>query len=247
MSMNNDYTQLMTNRESIYNLLKRLFIAEVDQPLLESLMLMEFPSGCDGSPLSEGYRMLGDYLSEAAANQAAEHFTVTPADLLTELAVDYAGVFLGAGIAEGTVACPYESVYSGSRKIMMQEARDQVTELYASKGLCLNDVGRVSGTAAMPEDHIAFELEFMAFMCREAKNSIGCEAEFLSNLKEQLDFLQKHLLNWVPAFCSDVEKLAETAFYRGLGKIASNSLSLDLTILESLISWLSEAKERQEG
>jgi anaerobic sulfite reductase subunit A len=57
---------------------------------------MSFPVGCEEGELTEGYRIFEDYFRNPGL------------DPLTDLAVDYARVFLGAGIAEGDVAYPYE-------------------------------------------------------------------------------------------------------------------------------------------
>lgn len=218
--MKSEERTLLTNRENLYRFLSRIYITEVDQSLLESLKFMDFPDTCFNAELSDGFRMLEEYL-ENCGN-----------DPLDDLAVDYAKVFLGAGIAEGTAAFPYESVYTSKKRIMMQDARDEVVAIYATKGLETDDK-----MMDLPEDHIAVELEFMAFLCRETQfaQDVQNDSVVLSRLKEQRDFLHSHLLNWVPAFCLDVEKNANTGFYKGIGKITMGYLNLDGLILQSLI------------
>ena len=41
---------------------------------------------------------------------------------IENLAVDFARIFLAAGINHGSAAFPYESVYTSSKKIVMQDA-----------------------------------------------------------------------------------------------------------------------------
>jgi TorA maturation chaperone TorD len=53
-----------------------------------------------------------------------------------------------------------------------------------------------------PDDHIALELEFMAWLCNQSETAA------------QQQFLNNHILKWVPLFCSDVAKGADTSFYR---------------------------------
>ncbi len=210
----------MKNRENLYRFLVRLYKIEIDEPLLTQMKAMSFPVECCQTKLSEGYRILREYLDNCSS------------DPITDLASDYAKIFLAAGIADGSAAFPYESVYTSRKKIIMQDAYDQVKAIYAAKGLKKNyDEG-----SEFYEDHISLELEFMAFLCHETQYILGTqdESKFLSCVKEQMDFLSKHLLNWVPRFCSDIEKYADTKFYKGIGKITDSYLDLDYTILKSL-------------
>ncbi|WP_411680400.1 molecular chaperone [Clostridium thailandense] len=220
MNKKSEYLKLMANRENLYRFLGRLYREEVDQILLEKMKVMGFSMECCETKLREGYEMLKGYLEDCGG------------DPLTDLAVDYAKVFLGAGIAEGSTAFPYESVYTSQKRIMMQEARDKVMVIYLAKGLGKDE------EKFKFEDHISLELEFMAFLCKEAQyilytqNGLG----FLSCLKEQMDFLSEHLLNWIPKFCADVERHADTEFYKALGKITNGYLNLDCNILKNLMN-----------
>ncbi|HBC97400.1 MAG TPA: molecular chaperone TorD [Clostridium sp.] len=223
MNKKSEYLILAKNRENLYRFLGRLYKSEVDKTLFMQMKNMSFPVKCCESELSEGYQILKKYLDNHDSNS------------LTDLAVDYAKVFLAAGMAEGSAAFPYESVYTSKKKIVMQEARDQVMVIYAAKGL-KKSVKNLN----FFEDHISLELEFMAFLCQEAQHTsdIHGEPDFSPYVKEQMDFLNKHLLNWVPRFCADIEKYAGTEFYKGIGKITNGYLHLDRTILESLTSQL---------
>jgi anaerobic sulfite reductase subunit A len=210
----------MRNRENLYRFLERLYKSEVDEPLFMQMKNMDFPADCCEVELSEGYQMLREYLNNHG-NTA-----------LTDLAVDYAKIFLGAGMAEGSAAFPYESVYTSKKGIIMQDAWAQVKAIYAAKGL--NKAGE---RPEFFEDHISLELEFMAFLCHETQEALNAqnESEVSSCLKEQMDFLSKHLSNWIPSFCADIEKYADTEFYKGIGKITNGYLRLDHTVLKSLI------------
>ena len=112
----------------------------------------------------------------------------------------------------------------------MQDARDHVLAAYRQKGL------EKDAALDFPEDHIALELEFMAHLCRETQNALASQdwTAVSTGLKEQNDFLAQHLLNWVPAFCADVLKLARTNFYRAVARITSGYLTMDLAILEDM-------------
>ncbi len=215
----NEYSSMLSNRELLYLFLGRIYRVEADQFLLDRMRLMTFPAACRDKALEEGYRMMADYIGALEA------------DALTELAADYARVFLGAGLALPNAAYPYESVYTSQSKIFMQEARDQVAALYRAKGLCIE---KMPGT---PEDHLAFELEYMACLCCDARQAYlsGNQAELRESFAAQMVFLREHLLNWLPSFCADVGKYSETAFYRSAAKITVGFLRLDGENLEALI------------
>jgi len=57
----------------------------------------------------------------------------------------------------------------------------------------------------------------------------------LECLKKQQDFLNNHLLNWVPAMCNDIEKLARHEFYRIIGRLTREYLEMESDTLGSLI------------
>lgn len=220
MPSESDLMSFLAGRANLYHLLGRVYQTEVDGPLLEQMKSMSFPCECCETELAEGYRCLQHYLE------------LSGGDSLTVLAADYARVFLGAGAGKGSSAAyPYESVYTSPKRIMMQEARDQMAAIYAARGLGLDEK-----TAGLPEDHLALQLEYMAVLCQEAKNALAAQNQtaIAAGLQEQRDFLDRHLLNWVPQFCMDVGRHAESAFYQGIGKITNGFVRLDRAALGGL-------------
>ncbi|WP_230397397.1 TorD/DmsD family molecular chaperone [Novisyntrophococcus fermenticellae] len=195
---------------------------EIDKLLMEHMKSMEFPIVSSETELSEGYSMIQNYLRNSKEES------------LTDLAVDYAKVFLGAGATENSAAYPYESVYTSSKRIMMQEARDEVLDVYKSKRLVKDN-----NIKALPEDHVSLELEFMAFLCEEALSALDLKDSslVLSSLTEQRDFLDRHMLNWIHGFCYDIAKYADTEFYKGVGKVTNAFLHLDRSNLDYVMSY----------
>ena len=111
----------------------------------------------------------------------------------SELNADYNKLFVGPG---PLVAPPWESVYCSKERLVFGEQTLAVREVYRSFGLNSKEQGRE------PDDHIALELEFMAWLCKN------------SNISAQHQFLTSHLLKWGQPFCTDVVNGADTAFYR---------------------------------
>lgn len=127
-----------------------------------------------------------------------------------DIAEDYSRVFLGAGLADPAAAFPYESVYTSPKGLIMQDAWSSMHETLSGSGMTID-----SRNADIMEDHISVELEYMAYLAENAEPA------------EQTEFLNLHLMNWVPRFCGDVEKYARTEFYRACAGLLASFIAYD--------------------
>lgn len=194
------------NYQKKLRFLSKVFLKEVDQDLLDSLQNVDLLFNSSDPAMKEGLRYL-------------KNFTEFPPDNpLTELAVEYAKMFAGF---HKDCPFPYESVYTSEERLMMQEARDQVLKIYREEEFEAFLENRE------PEDHISNELEFMAYLSEKVIDSLGNGKKelALSYWHKQKSFLKEHLHNWVPSFCSDIEKMAQTDFYIGIAKITPGVLA----------------------
>lgn len=205
--MNEKMIRLLRAREEVYHFLSRLYLFEVDAEFFEKLKKLVFPENCKNEDMAAGYGQMGLWIG--GHNGSREDLDI--------LAVDYARVFLAAGIAAGQAAFPYASVYAGAKHLVMQEAAGQMSALYAKKGLEPDP-----GMFKVPPDHVGLELEYMALLCREG------------NALEQESFFNTHLKAWVPAFCGEVMKYSETGFYKGLGRLTKGFMAMEEELLQSL-------------
>ena len=194
----------MEPRARLYSLLSRLYRVEVDASLLAALKELHFPNAANET-LAEGYAMLRTYLDNCGA------------EVLDDLAVDYATVFLAAGSADGQAAIPCESIYTSPKKIFMQEAWEDVCRIYAEKGLT-----KSSKHSDLMEDHLALELEFMASLVKRRDPAA------------EKAFIDAHLLNWLPAFVADVDKYADHDFYKAVSRITLGFLQMEHDLLVAL-------------
>ncbi|MGE4466090.1 TorD/DmsD family molecular chaperone [Sphaerochaeta sp.] len=213
-----EQTEIMSHRENMYRFLSQLYRTEVDEKIYSCLKNADYQCG-EGEDIQEGYSLMQSFFF---------HPYIDP---VTELAVDYAKVFLGAGIIESDKAAyPYESVYTSPKKLIMQDARDEMLMKLREYQL------QPDGPFTIPEDHIYIELEFMAILCGKAQQAMdeGDTASLKILLDEQRQFVQKHLMNWVPQFCDDVEKHSMTNFYKGLAKVTGQYIKMDMEIIEEL-------------
>lgn len=204
------------SRSGMYGLLSRLYRVEVDPLLLDQLRAMRFPAETGSSLMDEGYRLVATYVSNADSTS------------LTELAVDYVRTFIGHGIDAHSAAYPFESVYTSEKRLMMQEARDEVLAVYRSEGI------DKSPTWHEGEDHVALELEFMKTMALRTAAALrdGDERAALRLLDVQRSFFDNHLNAWVPLMTADMRRFAKTDLYRGLASLTDGFLAMDASLFE---------------
>lgn len=190
--------ETMQNRMQVYSLLARLFRKEVDDELLVILQAGDILE-TDDPKLTEALDLMRGYLASEDASTL-------------DLARDYARTFCGAGSTKKNSAYPFESVYTSEKGLLMQEARDGALAWYHRFGL-----GR-SETWTDCEDHIALELEFMAYLIGQTieARQAGDETRAAELACAQCDFVHEHLVDWVPMFARDGQAKARTDFYRGL-------------------------------
>jgi TorA maturation chaperone TorD len=203
------------NLAAAYRFLSTAVFKELDRGQIQALRN-------EGLPAGENARM------EKAAQEISRYLKRSDDTVETKLRVDFARVFLAAGIYEkGDSPAPYESVFTSPKGIMMQEARDDAVKRYAEVGMVVNkDLNE-------PEDHLAFELEYMAILHDRMADAIkSSDEENLSALREKTDaFAKEHLLNWLGSLQQRVAKYAKGPFYPALLEYALGLVEEDLAAL----------------
>lgn len=210
----------MEGRAATYALLSTLYRQEVTAEQLDELHAMRFPVHSGNEDMDAGYYQVAKYLSNIWENT------------LTELAVDYVRCFVGHGNNSYAAAYPYESVYTSSKRLLMQSARDEVRAIYRAAGLDRDESWNEG------EDHISLELDYLRILCERAAAAFraGDKDRALGLLRAQMNFLEDHLLFWTHYFFADVERLAATGFYQGLNKVARGFLHLDHQFLKEALA-----------
>ena len=208
-------------RGAMYRFLGGLYIMEVDEAQLAALKRLRFPEveGNDDSDLDlrEGYALLRGYVETLEA------------DGLDDLAADYAKVFLAAGDAAGLAAFPYESVYVDKKRQVGGSTEMQMKALYLERGW--EPDPNVYRTMY---DNIGLMLEYMGILCDELTELLrsGDAEKCKALLREQRDFVRRHLTNWAYSFTGDVIKFSERDFYKGVAKLTSGFLKKETKLLE---------------
>lgn len=206
-------------RSATYGLLSRLYRVEVDEEFLKEMKGMRFPAATGNSQVDEGYRLIATFLSNTWGNT------------ITDLAIDYVRTFIGHGVDAFSAAYPYESVYTSEKRLMMQDARDEVLAIYRSQGLDKQETWKEA------EDHLALELEFMQILANRTVDALkaGDEDAAIELLTTQKNFLEDHLMAWVPMMTSDMRRFAKTDLYKGLASLTDGFMTVDFEFLQDLL------------
>lgn len=201
--------EAMEDGAAAVGLLAQLYRKEADGPLIDSLRAMRFPAHTGNGDADRGARAVVTYLSRTGS-RAQE-----------ELAADFSRVFLGSGLDSFSAAYPVESVHTGRKRLVMQGARDEVLAIYRAFGLERTDQLKEG------EDHISFELAFLQILMERTARALrgGDLAEARSLVTTQRNFLDDHLLNWVPRFADQMRFFSKTDFYRGLSYLTVGYLN----------------------
>ncbi len=148
------------------------------------------------------------------------------------LLVEFTRLF--RGIKEGySPPPPYESVYKGEG-IVMGKSTIEVLKKFIKAGFGIID--EYPG----PQDYIGTELRFMSLLCyREMEAHIkGNINEAKKYLNFEREFLEEHILSWIPTFCDVMEKESRVNFYKGVAKITRGFILLERSIIEEIIGEL---------
>ena len=219
-----DEVIINSNRASIYNFLSGIYARELTSEQVSELRqrrgsllpgLSALGESEDASRIRTGLDLMRGYFESVV--EGSER------DVRLDLAEDYAGLFLGV---RGKIPHPSESAYQGGKKIMGRPYRE-VKKIYEEAGLSADK------SFTEPEDHVATELSFMAFLARKTSDAIkqGKTESAKWLIQSQKDFLERHIMKWIPRMCDDVLGIGRTEFYKGAAMITKGFLQMDYELI----------------
>ncbi len=168
--------------------------AEMSATVIDSLRSSGFPTNL-GLQLASGVgRDTLTLLDKALAGLP----DVLDQVALDWLAVDYADIYLTHGLR----ASPCESVWLDDEQLERQGPMFQVRAWYRRHGLGTADWRK------RPDDHLVLQLQFLAHLFGQNKCA--------DPLSEAAQFMDEHLLRWLPDFAQRVAKRCATPFYAAL-------------------------------
>lgn len=120
---------------------------------------------------------------------------------LDVLAADFAAIYLTG--AHGTSPC--ESYWLSDDHLVCQDPMFELRELYAASGL------RAADWRKRPDDHLAFQLQYLAHRLQAANAT--------DDWRAIAGFLDHHLLRWLPDFARRVAARADAPVYAALAAL----------------------------
>lgn len=136
----------------------------------------------------------GSLAMTQALDALGEALSSNPQGVDDRLAADYAAIYLTHALR----ASPCESVWRDEDHLMLQAPTFAVRDYYRRHGIPpLN-------WRIMPDDHLVHELRFVAQLLGTGQQAAA------------LDFLDRHLLTWLPQFAARVAQRADTPIYAAL-------------------------------
>ncbi len=201
---NKERMTVARQRSNIYGLLATVYSQEVTSDLLHKMKETQ----------------LLELLSELGHWSEDSFFQKPEGELLEDLAVEYARLFVGPG----KHISPHESVHhpreDGQWGQLWGKSTADVKKFIEAAGFHYE-----SEYKGLP-DHIGVELEFMEHVTRrEAKAWAENEEDRALYCREiEKEFFDEHLGHWIPIFCEKVTGEAELTFYRDIAVLTKSFL-----------------------
>ena len=191
----------LESRQGLYRFFGRLLSREIDQQLLDELRTPAFAAGMTG---------LGIPLDELTHDDDS---------ILEQLAIEFTRLFLGPG----KHVSPHESVQIGQNGILNDATTVQVSRFIEVAGY------QFKTDSKRYPDHICSEFEFMEALISKQVEALADgdleEAETSQMLQDE--FIQRHLVRWVPQFCDEIEQSATLPLYKAVGRAVSTFIKME--------------------
>jgi TorA maturation chaperone TorD len=208
-----DWTPFLAGEALVCGLLGKLLYEYPDEAWLRSLVAEgvfdEAPFGADQPDTTAGLAQLQAWCQA----QTDQGFKAA----VDALRADYTRLFIGPG---KTDTAPWESVQLTPERLMFQTQTLDVRGWYRRFGL------EAVRQYQEPDDHVGLELAFLAHLA-----GLALQAQAENNPRElerllgaQREFLKKHVLLWVPAWCRQVQANARTDFFAGAARLLHGTL-----------------------
>lgn len=213
------FKSVAARRSALYWLLAEFFLTCPNQALIERLRndLAGLAGDANVNPLAARLAAIRDTLPEPA-----------DAAVIDQLAIEYTRLFGAINPSYG-LPPPYESV---------QRETAAAAQLAATVSACYSDAGLAAIDPSVPPDHLGVELRFMALLCHdEMQEWQRNDAEkAVQSLARQREFLDGHVLQWVPGYLRLVQTQALHAFFRNVAALALDAVPADRALLEEMLA-----------
>jgi len=227
-----DWAALAACRSGVYGFLGAVYSRVPDNQLIEKLLnpdLINFLMSLQrtenlSEEMREGLRLIEDFIQSSQGRPMNE--------LRKELTVERTRLFRGLKPIYSPPP-PYESVYLSSDQLPLIQATAAVARAYSEMDVFLPEEVRDQ------PDFIGYELDFMRRLTdREAQAwNQGKKDLALKLLEKEQEFLEGHLIRWIPSCCDALLKWAKLHFYMGLIKVTKGFVMEEARKTKELLRW----------
>jgi TorA maturation chaperone TorD len=175
---------------------------ELTPELIAALKAHDFPGNLGMLPRGEKCAQVFGAMREAMAILPDMPDTT----FMDDLAADYASIYLTGALE----ASPFESFWVSDEHLLCQEAMFELRALYAADGL------RVPNWGMRPDDHLVFQLQFLARRLLRTTVQSAVDTATRDHWRSLAGFLDHHMLRWLPDFAGRVSVRCDTEFYAAL-------------------------------
>lgn len=200
----------LTARAGLYSLLRALYTYPLTNAVLDAVARLSIDSD---SPLLPGLQQM----------QARLRGNGGPGTTAEQLNVAMTSLMEGPG---ATAAPPYASYYLHEGQLMGPAAQ-LARQTYLARQVLPDTKTR------LPDDHIAWELGFLAHLANLACAAPDPAAQE-STLAASSAFIREQLLSWLPLFCSSLAAGSDEPFFHGLAHFTLAAVTADANWLEQV-------------
>lgn len=140
-------------------------------------------------------------------------------------------------------AFPWESPYLNHEPTVFQPSTLLVRGAYAAQGL------RVKRYRRVPDDHVSIMCVFMAELAKRTHEAFcsGALGYARALVCSQYEFVENHLLNWLPAYAERALGVKRAYLYPQFAQGVAAFAQADATFLAETLAWLDEAEAQREA
>ena len=233
MTTRDETCAVLEARAGMYDTLAGLYFHSLSQEQIDAMAAADYTELMnDDNPLiASGFNDIYRYLRK---RNTGTH---------QELSVDFSSCFLGTHTYKGLSGQPYESLFTDAGLRLNGAPRGAVHRAYKAEGVALRT------GYDYPDDHLAFECEFMSVLCRRTIEALEAddEPEARRLLDVQRDFMSEHICAWFRRLHDLALKFVKTRFYRGVLDISQGFFDGEIETIDDLRWVLEEGFEEPEG
>jgi len=227
-SLNNELGESLLDffcvRRESYRFLSLFFAREPESDFLKFIIDSESDLKKLFSTNEKCLNLLVDLVEEAKTILASQSKKKSEG-----LQQDFLNLFVGPS---GPYAPPWESVYTSDEKLLFEKSTFDVREEHKKFGLDKE-----------PDDHIAAELQFLAYLSDFVISQLQKRDIKFSDkaVREQSEFMENHLLRWVYNFCESVDKYAIYKYFKIVSNLLKEFIKSDAKEIKKLVNNIYDA------